>query len=356
MPDEFPLTLPLRGALPLPGDERGGVRGLAELLVSKTGARAVELGDFRPLTNGAVLRHWRIELELRGGRFAGPQSWVLRADGLTPLGLGMKRAQEFALQRALFAAGLAVAEPMFMCCDESVLGAPFFAMRFIAGESDGKAIVAAGRNDALAEALGGELARLHALDLAPRLRFLPAPPADAAATRRDELARLLAEDDAPHPVADWALRWLARHRPAPARPVLCHGDFRTGNYLVARNRLAAVLDWDFAGWSDPDEDIAWLCAKAWRFGAPHSKAGECEAGGIAPRAVFHRGYEAVAGRRIDPARVHFWEVMAALRWLVIALKQRDRFLRHDERSLDLALTGRRVAECEHELLALTGLG
>lgn len=324
---------------------------LRELIAAKTGADAIEISDVRPLLNGAVLRHWLIALALRGGRFAGPQRWVLRADGLTPLGLGMKRAREFALQRALFAEGLAVAEPLFMCCDESVLGAPFFAMRYLDGDSDGARIVAAGRNDALAQALAAELAKLHALDLGSRLHFLSPPPADAAAARIAELVRLLAADDAPHPVADWALRWLDRHKPAPLPPVLCHGDFRTGNYLVAQGKLGGVLDWDFAGWSDPDEDIAWFCAKAWRFGARRA-----EAGGIAPRAVFYRGYEAVAGRSLDPARVHFWEVMVALRWLAIALKQRDRFSRHGERSLDLALTGRRVAECEHEILALTGLG
>jgi aminoglycoside phosphotransferase (APT) family kinase protein len=237
-----------------------------------------------------------------------------------------------------------------MCCDASVLGAPFFAMRFIEGESDSAAIVAAGTNEALAQALGAELAKLHRIDLANRLRFLPKLPEDAASARIEELTRLLAQDDDPHPVADWALRWLTQQKPMPARPVLTHGDFRTGNYLVADGALAGVLDWDFAGWSDPDEDIAWFCAKAWRFGA-----GEREAGGIAPRAVFQRAYETVAGRRLDPERIHYWEVMAALRWLIIALKQRDRFLKQGERSLDLALTGRRVAECEHEILMLTGL-
>ena len=327
------------------------VRGLAEFIAVKAGAQAASIRDWRELAGGAVLRHVRLDLELRGGPYAGTQRWVLRANGATPLGFGMSRAREFALQRALFAAGMKVAEPLFMCCDAGIFGAPFYLMRWVEGESDGAAIVAAGRNDALAEKLGAELARLHGLDLVPRLRFLPPQPEDAAAARIAALARRLAADADPHPVADWALRWLACHQPAPVRPMLCHGDYRTGNYRVADRALAAVLDWDFAGWSDPDEDIAWFCAAAWRFGVA-----DREAGGIAPREIFYRGYEAAARRRIDPARVHYWEVMAALRWLVIALMQRDRFLQQGERALDLALTGRRVAESEHELLALTGLG
>jgi len=36
--------------------------------------------------------------------------------------------------------------------------------------------------------------------------------------------------------------------------------------------------------------------------------------------------------------------------------QRDRFLVAGERSLDLALTGRRAADCEHALLQLVGHG
>ncbi len=87
-------------------------------------------------------------------------------------------------------------------------------------------------------------------------------------------------------------------------------------------KLTAILDWEFAGWGDPDEDIGWLCCKGWRFGRL-----DREAGGIAERAPFYRGYESESGRRLDPERVRFWEVMANLRWAVIAMQQSDRFLR-----------------------------
>ena len=149
-------------------------------------------------------------------------------------------------------------------------------------------------------------------------------------------------------MAEWGLRWLIRHAPPPVPSVLCHGDFRTGNYLADADGFVALLDWEFARWSDRDEDIGWFCLGCWRFGA-YAR----EAGGIASRDVFYRAYEAAAGRALDQTRIRYWEVMAALRWLVLALQQRDRFLRGGERSLDLALTGRRPAECEFEILRLT---
>ena len=63
--------------------------------------------------------------------------------------------------------------------------------------------------------------------------------------------------------------------------VLCHGDYRTGNYLVDEGELSGILDWEFAVWSDPLEDLGWFCARYWRFDAWHR-----EAGGIAEREDF----------------------------------------------------------------------
>lgn len=334
----------------MPRDQPSEAAALFRFIAERTGATAVEDARIEELAGGAVLHHWRLDFTLLGGTMPGRQSWVLRRDGATKLGLGLSRAREFALQRAVFRAGLAVAEPFFMCCDETVLGAPFYLMRCLPGVTDGMTITQAGENAPLAAALGTELGRLHTLDLGVS-RLLGPPPADAAAARLCELEAALDADDDPQPVARWALRWLGRNKSSPARPVLCHGDFRTGNYLIEDGQLAGILDWDFAQWGDPDEDIAWFCSRHWRFAASAR-----DAGGIASRAVFCGAYEAEAGRRLDPERLRYWSVMASLRWLVIALKQRDRFLKQGEASLDLALTGRRVAECEHEILALTGAG
>ena len=67
-----------------------------------------------------------------------------------------------------------------------------------------------------------------------------------------------------------------------------------------------------------------------------------------------RGYESVAGRRIDRAQLDYWQAMAHLRWAIIALQQAQRHAVGGERSLELALTGRIVHELEYELLQLIG--
>lgn len=331
-------------------DEPATRERLTRVLAEATGA-AAEIEAVRRLHGGAVQDNWLILATLAGGPLAGRQRLVLRTDAATPLGYGLDRAGEFAVLRAALAAGIRVPEPLYLCRDAAVLGRPFFLMRWLPGDADGHRITAApaGAREALAERLGRELAILH-LVRPPRqdLALLGAPPQDPAQARIAEYARFLAGRDEPHPVAEWGLRWLIRHAPPPLAPVLCHGDFRTGNYLAEGGDLVGLLDWEFAGWSDPCEDIGWFCLRCWRFGA-----WEREAGGLAPRASFYRGYEAASGRAVEAERVRYWEVMAALRWLVIALLQRDRFLIGGERSLDLALTGRRPAECEYEILRLT---
>eukprot|EP01035_Chromulina_nebulosa_P049233 gene49233-66860_t len=38
--------------------------------------------------------------------------------------------------------------------------------------------------------------------------------------------------------------------------------------MVNATGLTGILDWEFAAWGDPHEDIGWLCARCWRFGGP----------------------------------------------------------------------------------------
>jgi aminoglycoside phosphotransferase (APT) family kinase protein len=322
---------------------------LAAFLAQASGAGAADITRFSRLDGGAIQENWGIDATFDGGGLDGPQRLVLRTDGTTGIPSSLGRAAEFAVLKAVFNSGATVPQPLFACADPGVIGTPFFVMRRLPGTSQGRFITTDPALQPalprLAERLGAELARIQTIR-PPRagLDFL-----EEAGTE-ERIAGFRAYLDThpqPRPVLEWGLRWLETHLPETLPPVLCHRDFRTGNYLLDGAELTGILDWEFAGWGDPDEDIGWFCCKGWRFARL-----DREAGGIAAREHFYRGYEMASGRRLDPARIFFWEVFANIRWAVIALQQADRYRIGGEASLSTAITGRRATECELELLML----
>jgi aminoglycoside phosphotransferase (APT) family kinase protein len=231
-----------------------------------------------------------------------------------------------------------------------VIGAPFFVMRRVAGSAAGhaaaKRAAAMGGDSALAAEHGRQIARIHRIR-PPRgdLAFLGEPPADATAAFIARMRGRLDEAGTPRPPLEYGLRMMERQAPAPLPPVLCHNDFRTGNTMQDGGRITAVLDWEFAAWGDPHEDLGWFTARCWRFGQNH-----LEAGGIGPMDAFLAGYAAEAGWQPDLGRVRFWQLGATIRWAVIAADQAARHLSGQEPSLELALTGHMVPELEWDVL------
>lgn len=313
-------------------------------------AESVTVEDGNLLTGGAIQENRALTVTIRGGDFDGTHHLVLRAEAAATIAESRPLDQQFKLLQSAEAAGVTVPRPLWYCGDASIAGKPFYLMQRIAGEALGIRITRLGPQPALAETLAQELARIHTIQPPqPDLDFLhpvsATPALDAIALYRGYLDEL----PEPHPVLEWTLRWLENNAPPAGETVLSHRDFRTGNYMVDGGELTGVLDWEFAGWGDPHEDVAWFCARCWRFSSPR-----LEAGGIADRRIFERAYERASGRTLDPARIKYWEAMAHVRWAVIALQQAMRHRSGTEPSLELALIGRRLAELEYECLSLTG--
>ncbi|HSM12920.1 MAG TPA: phosphotransferase family protein, partial [Thermoanaerobaculia bacterium] len=264
--------------------------------------------------------------------------------------------EEFLFVKAAREAGVTVPRPIGFCDDTAIAGTPFAVMERVGGIGYGPKIVRdaalGGDRVRLGRELGRQLALIHAIEPGAELLWIlddaPTNPA------RAEVARMrgwLDEMGAERPGLEWVLRWAERHAPPPGEVTLTHQDFRTGNFMIDGQGLTAVLDWEFAAWSDPMSDIGWFCAECWRFSRP-----DLEGGGLCKREEFYEGYTAESGRGIEPARVYWWEVMAHVRWAVIALQQGRRHDSGVERSLYLALTGRFADPVELMALRMTAPG
>jgi aminoglycoside phosphotransferase (APT) family kinase protein len=317
---------------------------LAAFIAAESGARDVRIDRYERLGGGAIQENFALDVCIDGR----DETLVLRKDAPSRVAVSRTRLEEFALLRAAFAAGVTVPEPLWATDDPAIAGASFFIMRRLAGTAVGRRIVRdeslGGDRATLARRLAEQLARIHEIH-PPRsdLAFLGAPP-----TVHDFVVAAYAFLDASgrtEPALELGLRWLDVNAPVPEETVLLHHDFRTGNYMLDGDGITAILDWEFAGWGDPHEDIGWFFARTWRFGA-----NEREAGGIGTRDAFYDAYERASGRHIDDNRVRYWETFAHARWAVIARRQADRYYSGAERSLELLLIGTLEPEADDLLL------
>jgi aminoglycoside phosphotransferase (APT) family kinase protein len=334
--------------------DEAALKRLGLWLSGQLGASAVIVTAVK-LSGGAIQQNWLLGSEIGGQA----RELVLRKDAAATIGASHSRRDEFALIQAAYTAGVMVPEPIAFCDDEAVLGGPFAVMAKAPGVGFGPRVVKdmtlGGDRDNLVQQLGRELAAIHAVTPGsvgsfPKLAFLGAPPTSPAEADIAFLRAALDKLGESRPALEWGLRWAQLHAPRTGQITLVHRDFRTGNYMVDESGLTAILDWEFAGWGDPMGDIGWFCAACWRFGRP-----DLEAGGIGTRQAFYRGYQAGGGVTIDTSAIHFWEIMAHIRWAVIALQQGERHASGREFSLEHALTGRIAAELELAVLAMTDL-
>lgn len=325
---------------------------LADWLAARSGADDLHLEPPVLLPGGAVQQNWALDVDFSGGQLPGHQQFALRANFQTPLPASRPKAEEFAVLQAVAVAGVTVPEPLWLCEDAGVIGQPFFVMRRLAGETLARTLVAdaarGGFGPALGEQLARELAKVHTMSPDDaRLARLGAPPKSSALAQIAQWRTWLdALAPAPNVLAD-ALDWLDHHASHEARTCLVHRDFRSGNFLVDNGQLTAILDWEFAGWGDSHEDIGWFCAACWRAGGD-----DLEAGGLTSRDAFYRAYAAAGGGPVDAGAVAYWEVMAHVRWAIIARQQGARAAQGDAPQHELLEAAARVPSLERDIAAL----
>lgn len=314
---------------------------VAAFLSAEVGSK-VDVGALERLSGGASRETWAIDATWDGLE----HPLVLRLD--PPGAVGGDRATEMSVLDAARKAGVPAPEVLCGTTDPAVLGAPFFIMERIEGETIPRKLLRdegfAAARPRLVRQCAEALAHIHAVDISA-IEGLAAPETPESLVLGHRV--FLDAFGEPHPALELGMAWLISHLPEPVTPRLVHGDFRNGNLLVGQDGLRAVLDWELAHLGDPMEDLGWMCVRSWRFGEDDKPAG-----GFGAREELFAAYEAAGGGPTDPERVRFWEAYGTLRWGVICVAQAAAHLQGARRSVELAAIGRRTCEMEYDLLEL----
>ncbi|AHY47887.1 putative aminoglycoside phosphotransferase [Rubrobacter radiotolerans] len=319
---------------------------LGEQLSGLLGKR-VEIDRAVLVAGGASKEAWVVNVKTAKEKM---RLFVRRAAGGVIYSETISLEQEYQVLRTAHEWGVKVPKPYGFL--ESLNGREALVMECLEGESIGRRVVrkpefAATRYE-LSCQMAEELSKIHAipLDVLPSLPGVRKKPAVAHVL--EVLERELDALDEPHPAIELGLLWLRENAPRGHEIVMNHGDFRVGNLILdERGLLLGVVDWEFAHFGDPAEDLAWPLVRAWRFGVEH-----LHLGGIGEVEPYLEHYNAFADREVSVEDLFYWEVAGNVRWAIGALNQSRRHLSGQERSVELAVLGRLAAEVEHEILYL----
>lgn len=311
---------------------------LSALMLRVAGAGV--LSGLTRLSGGANMESWSFAWG-EGEQAAG---YVLRrapsADYMANRPFG--HADEAALVMAAFGAGVKAPEVVGVLEDGDGLGTGYVMRRVIADVNPAK--ILADPPASLLGDLGRELARIHSIPLAAIPDAIPLM--DTRAALADLKARFLAYGG-DRPAIALAIRWCEDHLPAPADPVLVHGDYRMGNVMVDENGLAAVLDWELAHRGDAHEDLAFGCMSVWRFGRIDKPAF-----GVGSLDAYFAAYEAAGGVTVDRDRFRFWLVYRTLWWALGCLQMGQAWRSGADPTVERVVIGRRTTEQELDLVLL----
>lgn len=320
---------------------------VVESVLTRAGG-AITVSRVDALSGGAASATFAVDATRDG--VAWPLILQRAAAGAVAVG-SLPKADQAALQALAGAQGLPVADVVCVLQPEDRLGEGFIMTR-VAGEALApkwlKNQAFAGARAAMTAQCASVLAQLHAISLAKVCGLaLPAGRTDEALARMVTHYRSFGVNS---PVFDLAFGWLGERCGCAEPTAIVHGDFRSGNFIVDENGLAAVLDWELAHLGEGAEDLGWLCVNAWRFGVWQNPVG-----GFGQRDALYDAYIA-AGGHVDRARAHVWEVWGTLRWGLSCLQLGHDHVSGRVASVERAAIGRRVSEVELDLLHLIRYG
>ncbi|MWA10061.1 phosphotransferase family protein [Streptomyces sp. BA2] len=207
----------------------------------------------------------------------GTTRWVVRRP---PLGHVLATAHDMKREHrvisALHGTDVPVPEPLLLCEDDSVIGAPFYVMDFVDGTpyrtAEELAPLGAERTRAAVIGLVDTLVDLHSVDPeAVGLGDFGRPDGFLDRQLRRWGKQLDASRNRDLAGIDELHAALGRQLPVSPAPTVVHGDYRLDNVLIGDDdRIKAILDWEMSTLGDPLTDLGLLVMYSTRLELPDS--------------------------------------------------------------------------------------
>ncbi|MFC7306870.1 phosphotransferase family protein [Streptomyces monticola] len=207
----------------------------------------------------------------------GTSRWVVRRP---PLGHVLATAHDMKREHrvisALHPTAVPVPEPLLLCEDDSVVGAPFYVMEFVDGTpyrtADELATIGPERTRAACLGLVDTLVELHAVNPeAVGLADFGRPEGFLDRQLRRWGKQLDASRNRELAGIDELHAALGRDLPHSPAATVVHGDYRLDNVLVdGDERITAILDWEMSTLGDPLTDLGLLAMYSARLEMPDS--------------------------------------------------------------------------------------
>ena len=198
------------------------------------------------------------------------QEMVLRRP---PLGAFLPSAhdvvREYRVLSALDETPVRVPQPLCLCEDEAVIGAPFYLMERIQGQVIRDRLPAAFTEEerrAIGEELVDALVELHSVDWTKaELEGFGKPTGylERQLRRWTGQLELTLPFTRPLPDLEKAGEWLRDNLPDSQATTIVHGDYKLDNVMFAPSspaRLLAILDWEMSTLGDPLADVGWMAS------------------------------------------------------------------------------------------------
>ncbi len=237
-----------------------------------------------------------------------PATFILRQDwqgGATDTSV----ITEYALLQQVTMAGIRAPRPLLLERNPAALGQPFILLERMPGSVSGS-LFTPPLSRSLGLQLASQVGKLHSLSTEHFRGLVPdnSLAADELAQGVEGFKTMQASIGMRSKLIDAAIEWLPRHLDdAGSTRCLTHNDLGFHNFLIERENLSALLDWELAALGHPAADLGYV--------KPFVPS-------MLPWSEFIEAYQAAGGWKVERAQLRFHTVWSSVRLYGLIMQAR----------------------------------